>query len=149
MKISLIRLSCELDLKAHAGCQLSQIHKPQLLEVLVLAHPFRDPIRSLTAPTQMPNNTAAYIPVHPSHCFSGIAKRIIAGPPNQLSIDGGYQLRQADMTLARADHRFYLITLSLQCLARYGYIQILEVKYSKEAMPVQIKSPLSACSSRS
>ena len=51
---------------------LLQIYQPQLLQVLVVASPFRGMKGALAAPTQMTNKTVPNIPVHCTHRFAGV-----------------------------------------------------------------------------
>ena len=64
---------------------LLQIDQPQLLQVPVIASPFRWTKGALTALAQMTNQTALNVPVHRTHRFPWVAKEKVVGPSTSAS----------------------------------------------------------------
>ena len=83
---------------------LLQVDQTQLLQVSVIASPFRWTKGALTALAQMTNQTALDVPVHRTHRFSRVAKRKVVGPPALATIDRLDQLGNRHTALAAADH---------------------------------------------
>jgi len=54
---------------------LLQIHQSQLFQMLVVALPFWRPKGALAAPSQVPDQTAAYILVYHALDLAGIAEK--------------------------------------------------------------------------
>lgn len=111
--------------------ELLQINQPQLLKVLIKASPLRWSKGSLAAPTQMPNQPAADVPVHGSFCLARIAKREIVGPSSQLPVDAFYQMGHGYMALPPINHLTDLGSFRLQRLGRRCYIQVSVTKTPK------------------
>ena len=106
---------------------LLQIHQSQLFKMLVVALPLRRPKGTLAAPSQVPDQTAAYLLVYGTLDLAGIAERKIARPSLQVSVYLPDQLKYRYMTLLVA----YLLTqrllLGTQCLVRRGPVQISKI----------------------
>ena len=112
---------------AHTGRQqvtLLQIYQPQLLQVLVIASPFRGTKGALAAPTQMTDQTVPNIPVHFTHRLARVAKTKVIGPSTLLPIDDFDQLRHRHEALLATDRSSKPFPVRLHRFARGDDVQI-------------------------
>jgi len=122
-----------------------QIDQPQLLQVPVIASPFRGTERTLAASTQMTDKTVHYIPVHFTHRLAWIAETKVVGPSTLLPIDGLDQSRYRHEALTPADRFPKLVPVRLHRLARGNYIQIPVTATSKiSVIPERVPQKLHA-----
>src|ERR1039458_1392683 len=102
----------------------SQTHQPQPLQMRVPRFSFRRSIGPLTAPLEMPDQTAAYEPVDfPVHAL-GIPKGKIVRPPFQMPIQLSNQFRDRLKALMTVRHLVQLFPFPLDCFLRRKHIQV-------------------------
>src|ERR1039457_4575970 len=93
-----------LSLRRSRFGRARQTHQPQPLQMRVPRSSFRRSIGPLTAPLEMPDQTAAYEPVDfPVHAL-GISKGKIVRPPFQMPIQLSNQFRDRLKALMTVRH---------------------------------------------
>ena len=103
---------------------LLQMDQPQLLQVPIIASPFRWTKGTLTALAQMTHQTTLNVPVHRTHCFPWVAKGKVVGPTTSASIDRLDKLRYRHKALAAADQCANGLAVLLQRLFGRCHIQV-------------------------
>src|SRR6266581_4382802 len=92
--------------------------------MLIPAHTVRWTIRPLTAPLQVPDQTAAYEPVDLPPGPARIPITEVVGPAFQMPIQPRHQLRQRSVTLTHIGQRPQLLPLPGERFLRRQHIQI-------------------------
>src|ERR1039458_9490863 len=106
------------------GCQPSQVHQPQSLDLLIEANPFRRSEGPLAASSQMLRETTTNGPVDVSEGLAWKPKVEVVLPALQVPVQPLNQLRDRLKALAMIRHLVQLLPLLLQSFRRRTHIQI-------------------------